>query len=142
MGIKGSCQTQYVFLRVGRKEGESTQQNFRLLCTPCRGEGKLSEGSQTPKAHFTAILGESLLHLRTKVVPQIVGSRLLLRQLIGVLVTSSQVGHVGTRLLYVTRDWAGPEGWSCEWDPKAGLTTCPLRVVSFEPLVTSLVLES
>lgn len=52
--------------------------------------GNPVQGSRTLKAHFTAILGETLLHSRTKVAPKVMGNCLLPRQVIGGLMISGQ----------------------------------------------------
>lgn len=77
--------------------------------------------SESLKACFLAVLGESLLRSRAKVAPKSMGNCLLLRQVIGGLMTLSLPGSVELGPSILPEGWAGVEWWSCEWDPKAGL---------------------
>lgn len=89
MRLKDSCQTQYVFLQVERKGRRISDVGFQ---TPgiCHAGERAFKGSHTLKAHFIAILGETLLHSTIKVAPKVIGNCLLLRQVIGVLMILSR----------------------------------------------------
>lgn len=96
MRLKDSYQTQYyVLLKAERQGGRICHVEFPTSGVAHAGDRAeecraLVLGSQT-ESPLVAIFGESLLPSRTKVAPKIMGSCLLLRQVIGGLTTLSQL---------------------------------------------------
>ena len=97
-GLKGFCQTQYVFLKVGRKGGRIYKVELQTSGYAMQGKGVAEEWGDLVQAlrllkhPLWQSWGESLLHLRTKVAPKIMGIYFLLgKLLVGGLMTLSQV---------------------------------------------------